>query len=177
MKSSSLSDVTPLLGGVRELLDRHGVNALGCALVDSVRSGPPARTVQGRVGNVTGRYPSRKMGRTIQYESRTVECAFVVQSETDPTVLEYFDQPCTLPLEYSSRAGRRVVVNHTPDFLVLGTEFVGLVECKAVEKLRKLVDEAPGRYVADGEAAGGALRGKSPPHATACGTASGRLPR
>ena len=135
------------------LLAAHRVNGLGRELIGSVRTGDPARAVSGRAGNVTGRYPSRKMGRTIQYESRTVEFAFVILCEIDETVTEYFDQPCQLSLEYKSKSNRRVVVSHTPDFLVLGTEFVGFVECKPADKLPKLAGERPSRYVADGESA------------------------
>ena len=135
-----------------ELLSAHGVNDLGRALFRSVRGGDPARAVSGRTGNVTGRYPSRKMGCTIQYESRTVEFTFVILCETDAAVVEYHDQPCLLSLEYPSKRGRRLVVNHTPDFLVLGAEFAGFVECKPEDKLCELVADAPSRYVADGEA-------------------------
>ena len=143
------SDFEPLA----DLFTGHGVTDVGRDLIRSVRAAAPARAVQGRGGNVTGRYPSRKMGRTIQYESRTVEFAFVIQSETDATVIEYYDQPCQLPLEYCSRNGRRVVVNHTPDFLVLGTEFAGFVECKPEAKLQKLAANAPHRYVQGAESA------------------------
>ena len=113
-----------------DLLARHEVNDAGRELVRSVREGQPARAVEGRGGNVTGRYPSRKMGRTVQYESRTVELSFVILCETNATVVEYYDQPCFLSLEYPSKKGRRLLVNHTPDFLVLGTEFAGFIECK-----------------------------------------------
>ena len=133
------------------LLADHGVNARGLELIRSIRNGPPARAVTGGGGNVSGRYPSRKMGRTIQYESRHAEFAFVISCEVDETVIEYYDQPCHLSLEYHSKGGRRVVVSHTPDFLVLGREFSGFVECKLADKLPKLAEKAPSRYVADGD--------------------------
>ncbi|GER89917.1 hypothetical protein KDW_40790 [Dictyobacter vulcani] len=38
-----------------------------------IRSSPPARRVRGRASNVSGRYPSVKMGCTIQFESQHVE--------------------------------------------------------------------------------------------------------
>ena len=153
MASVSVDDVSPGSAGLEALMAGHCVNARGRELVSSVRAGEPVRAAAGRVGNVTGRYPSRKMGRTIQYESRTVEFAFVILCEIDDAVPEYFDQPCSLSLEYESKHGRRVVVSHTPDFLVLGTEFVGFVECKPVDELPKLAAQAPLRYVADGQGA------------------------
>jgi len=42
-------------------------------LIARLRALPPSRRVQSRAGNVSGRYPSRKMGVTIQFESHTVE--------------------------------------------------------------------------------------------------------
>ena len=134
------------------LLAAHSVPPSGRELIRSVRAGTPVRAVSGRAGNVVGRYPSRKMGRIIQYESRTVEFAFVILCEIDTAVREYFDQPWSLPLEYSSKRGRRVRVGHTPDFLVVGVDFAGFVECKPADRLPKLAAEAPSRYVADGDA-------------------------
>ena len=131
------------------LLTSHGVTDAGQDLVRRVRSGQPVRAGDGRAGNVTGRYPSRKMGVIIQYESRNVEFAFVMLCETDPAVHEYYDQPCELSLDYKTK-GRRVVVSHTPDFLVLGTEYAGFVECKTADALPKLAAKSPLRYVADG---------------------------
>lgn len=41
--------------------------------IRAIRSSEPACRVQGRASNVCARYPSHKMGRIIQAESRTVE--------------------------------------------------------------------------------------------------------
>ena len=43
------------------------------ALIASIRSSPPVRRVSGRANNITGRYPSPKMGVSIQFESERVE--------------------------------------------------------------------------------------------------------
>ena len=39
------------------------------ALIIAIRSSPPVRRVSGRANNITGRYPSPKMGMSIQFES------------------------------------------------------------------------------------------------------------
>ena len=44
-----------------------------CQRIAARRAAPPVRLVQGRAHNVRGRYPSRKMGVTIQFESQTPE--------------------------------------------------------------------------------------------------------
>ena len=56
--------------------------------VAKVRSHGPTRRVGGGRINVSGRYPSRKMGVTIQFESHKVELAFIYQLEHDSSVLE-----------------------------------------------------------------------------------------
>ena len=58
-------------------------------LIDRIRSSAPARRVQARRSNVCGRYPSCKMGVTIQFESHRVESAAIYEMEHDPDVLEY----------------------------------------------------------------------------------------
>ncbi len=43
------------------------------ALITALGSSPPVRRVRGRANDVTGRSPSPKMGRSIQFESQQVE--------------------------------------------------------------------------------------------------------
>jgi putative transposase len=52
-------------------------------LIASIRAAPPARRVQGRANNVSGTYPSRKMGLTIQFESHKVELWAIYLMEHD----------------------------------------------------------------------------------------------
>src|SRR5690242_17596889 len=86
------------------------------SLIDQVRSSAPTRREGGGHGNVTGRYPSRKMGLTIQFESHRVELAAIYEMEYDAGVLEYWDQPPSIRLHYRSTVGRLMAVLHTPDF-------------------------------------------------------------
>src|SRR5437899_9712024 len=64
-----------------------------CDLITRLRTAPPARRVQSHAENVSGRYPSRKMGVSIQFESHTVELWAIYTMEYDREVLEFFDQP------------------------------------------------------------------------------------
>jgi putative transposase len=43
------------------------------ARIRRIRSSPPVRKVRGRANNVSGKYPSPKMQRSIQFESQHVE--------------------------------------------------------------------------------------------------------
>ena len=65
-----------------------GLSECARSLVDSIRSTEPVRRVGGGASSVVGRYPSRKMGRIIQFESHRVELAFVLEFEHDTGVLE-----------------------------------------------------------------------------------------
>ena len=67
---------------------RLEVNVAARSEIDRIRSAGPSHQVGGGSRNVSGRYPSRKMGVTIQFESHQVELAFVREMEHDPDVLE-----------------------------------------------------------------------------------------
>jgi putative transposase len=116
------------------------------AAIAKIRSTGPARRVGGGRKNVSGRYPSRKMGVTIQFESHRVELAFVYEMEHDPDVLEYYDQAPAIPLDYESGNGRRLAVMHTPDYFVIHRSSAGWQECKHEQELEKLAQKSPNRY-------------------------------
>jgi len=126
-------------------LDQCGFSNPARTLLTDIRRSPPVRRVAGGRGNIHGRYPSRKMGRTIQFESHT-ELAAVYIMEHDPGVLEYWDQPTKLKLHYLGPSGRRVTTWHPPDFLVLRQEGASYEEWKREEELVRLVKEHSARY-------------------------------
>jgi hypothetical protein len=83
------------------------------------------------------------MGATIQFESHRVELPFVYEMEHDPEVLEYYDQPPSIPLAYTAANGRRLSVLHTPDYFVLRHDSAGWEECKTADELEKLAVKSP----------------------------------
>lgn len=117
--------------------------------IAAIRSGRPTRCVGGGRRNVAGRFPSRKMGVTIQFESHRVELPFIYEAEHDSGVLEYYDQPPSIPLSYRAANGRRLSVTHTPDYFVLRDGSAGWVECKTEEDLEVLASRSPNRYCRD----------------------------
>jgi transposase InsO family protein len=119
-------------------------------VIEKIRSLPPARRVQSAAGNVSVRYPSRKMGRIIQAESHRNELAGVYEKEYDPDVLEYYDQPFRIKLTYESKNGRRVGVCHTPDYFVIKNNSIGWEEWKTESELKRLADQMPHRYTQEG---------------------------
>ena len=75
---------------LHDLFDRLGTPPAGRQLVETARRLAPVRQVQSNSSNVITRYASRKMGRLVDCESRTVEYPAVIQYEHDPEVLEYY---------------------------------------------------------------------------------------
>jgi putative transposase len=123
-----------------------GVPAHGRALIDRIRASNPARRVGGGRSSVSGRYPSRKMGVTIQFESHRVELAGIYEMEYDPDVLEFLDQPIQIKLNYESAGGKHLGVLHTPDFFVIRRTAAGWEEWKTEEELLHLAERSPNRY-------------------------------
>lgn len=115
------------------------------AFITTIRSSPPVRRGRGRVGNVVGRYPSAKMGRTIQFESH-LELGAIYLTERDEDVLEYYDQAVRIPLCYRAKSGRQTTQWHTPDFFVLRQGSAGFEEWKPVQALESLAVSMPNRY-------------------------------
>lgn len=116
-------------------------------LIERIRSSPPSRHVGGGSKNVSGRYPSRKMRATIQFESHKVELPFIYELEHDEDVLEFYDQPPPIKLDYQGKNGRKLGVLHTPDFFVIRKNSAGWEECKTESELKKLSQKSPSRYI------------------------------
>ena len=134
---------------IGRLCERLGLTAEAIAVIDSIRSSPPARRVRGAAGNVCARYPSRKMGVTIQAESHRVELAALYEYEHDPQTLEFWDQPPPIKLAYEAKNGRQLGVWHTPDFFVIRSDAVAWEEWKAEAGLERLAETMPNRYRRD----------------------------
>src|SRR6266540_2687897 len=126
-----------------------GLSREARGVIETIRSSPPMRRVRSAAGNVSVRYPSRKMGVTIQAESHRVELAGLYEYEHDPQVLEFYDQPPAIKLEYQTGSGRRAGVWHTPDYFVLRVDKVGWEEWKPDVGLERLAEAMPHRYVRD----------------------------
>jgi putative transposase len=116
-------------------------------IIAEIRSSPPTRRVRSAAGNVSVRYPSRKMGIIIQAESHRNELAGIYEKEYDPKTLEYYDQPSRIKLIYKAKNGRRIGVWHTPDYFVIRRDGIGWEEWKTETELLRLADQMPHRYI------------------------------
>jgi len=98
---------------------RNGLSDQTYSTIECIRKSEPSRRVGGGGHNVTGRYPSKKMGVTIQFESHRVELPAIYEVEHDADVIEYFDQAPSIKLDYNSSDGKRLGVLHTPNFFMI----------------------------------------------------------
>src|SRR6266516_68685 len=125
------------------------------SFLSTLRASSPVRRVASRAGNVSGMYPSRKMGVTIQFESQRPELWAILVMDYDPNVLEFYDQPHTFKLRYLDKSGKKMQGHYyTPDFLVLSKKSVCFEEWKTEADLKRLA--AAGQTL--GHLHGGCLR-------------------
>ncbi len=115
-------------------------------VIEEIRSSEPSRRVGGGKKNVSGRYASKKMGLTIQFESHRNELAHIYKLEHDKNVLEYYDKPPSFFLDYLAKNGRRNYHPHTPDFFVIRNNAAGWEECKTEEDLLGKAQKSPNRW-------------------------------
>lgn len=135
-----------------EFLDRLGIPSTGKRLIEKARQESPVREVQSRLGNVITNYVSKKMGKVIQAESRTVEYPAIIHYEHDKSIIEYFDQPCKLDLILTDGGTKKPYrVQHTPDFLLIQANQVTLEEWREEGRLIKLAQKYPGRWVKESD--------------------------
>ena len=88
-------------------------------------------------------YPSKKMHCIMKAESTKVEFPFLLAAEHDDDVLEIWDQPPSIPLEYLDKRGHLQRPMHTADYFVFRYHECGWVECKSAQELLKKASCAP----------------------------------
>ncbi|HXG28616.1 MAG TPA: DDE-type integrase/transposase/recombinase [Nevskiales bacterium] len=133
------------------LYDKLSLSAAARSVVEQIRSSPPSRNVQGGRGNVCVRYPSVKMGLTIQAESHTLELPAIYRKEYEDNVLEFYDQPPRIILRWQGRGGRKTGTWHTPDFFVICRDGMWWEEWKYEDELERLAKQQPHRYARDAD--------------------------
>ena len=129
------------------LIDKLDLTPLGREYAKRVVMSPPSRAVRSSGSNVVCRYPSQKMGFSIQAESHRCELAFVYTLEHDPNVIGYWDQPESIKISYQSASGRPTSPMITIDYLVLRCDRLELIEVKPADALPELAKDKPNRYV------------------------------
>lgn len=136
---------------IQSLVARMVLPALGKTYLTDVRTSKPARRVAHGRSNVTVRFPSTKMGGTIQAESRTVELPWLYQWEQDAEVLEFWDQPTPMQLSYQNANGKNLSFDVTFDYLLIRKNKIQLIECKSEEDMQTLAIKDSVRWKRDAQ--------------------------
>jgi len=84
-------------------------------------------------------YQSRKMGFSINTESRTGELAYAIHLDFDADVIAFFEQPPEVDCYRHLKSGARRVTTYVPDILVLHRSGPFVAQIKPKESLDKLV--------------------------------------
>lgn len=132
-----------------------GVTAGGVQYVINSAVAPPSRKVRsGKGKNLTGERSTRlrttletesassSIGR-LQFESQSVEFAFLAQLEYENEASLVLDQPLAIPLTILNRSGRTQRISYTPDFLVVTACDAYVVQTKKEEEAAQLIKERP----------------------------------
>ncbi len=106
----------------------------------------PSRLVRSTPRSMCGRYPSKKVGVTIGFESATLELPIILALERDPDVLLYVDQPPPIKLTYRI-SGRMRSYLQTPDFLSIKKSGIELIEGKRLAAVEKRAIDDPELFV------------------------------
>ncbi len=147
---------------LQALLSRLNIGEYGTKAVTCIRRDAPVRRPAPNRASTTVRYASRKMPFILDAEAFETEVAALVTWDSDPTILEIYAQPYSLPITYTGKSGRKVSPTITPDFFLIRETGLAFVECKREEELVRLAAEIPDRFrrCADG-------RWESPPASVA----------
>ncbi len=137
-----------LIRNIESFLKSKGFEEETITYLKRIRESEPARRVKSNGKNVSGTYPSKKMGLSIQFESRTLELPAIFEKEHNPNVLEYYDQPPSFKISYMLN-GKNQAHLYTADFFVIREDWIGWEEWKTEDDILKLSIKSPERYQLD----------------------------
>lgn len=135
-------------GFVAQALSRlatQGASAECIAYVREAMDGPSRNTASGP-RHMSGRFPSRKVGVSLGFESLTLESSAARRMEHDDKVWLFLDQAPKLKLTYKIN-GRNRGYYVTPDLIAARDDGVVLVECKRLAVVQKDAASHPELYV------------------------------
>ncbi len=125
---------------------KSNLSPFGRKLIRQAREAP-ARAVNKSGAHLTYRFPSKKMGMTMDLES-TLELAVFLPLDNAPEVTEIWTQPFTITLKTKTETDIDVW-HYTPDIYYEKDEVAHIIEVKPQSKLFSLAEEHPQRYTTD----------------------------
>lgn len=145
LRTNAASYNSEIVDAVREVLEELKIPKLGRTFVEQALLAPSRMTGAAR-RNLSGRYPSTRMGVTIQFESGTLELATIDELEHDEAVIAFCDQTPKIKLAYQAASGKTKSYLVTPDFVVICASRVFLIECKPLDVIRRKAEAEPELY-------------------------------
>jgi putative transposase len=107
----------------------------------------PVRCARNFGCNVIGLFPSIKIGKSVEFESGTIERFIVFLLEICRHVVRFKEQPLTLQVPRENKMGVKVPQRYTPDFLAeLDSGKFVFLEGKSEGKLQRHVDRGGTYY-------------------------------
>jgi putative transposase len=134
-----------------DLCRRHRLGDFAIATVLNIRKSDPSRIVRSGTHNVVTHYASRKMGCVIKAEASRTELAAIYEWDHDKNTYEFYDQPPAIKKIHVRDNGKTTSHLYTPDFFRLADDFIGWVECKAEDWLKKQEALPFAHYVRDSQ--------------------------
>lgn len=102
-----------------QYLVRHKISGATADYVLRASAGLARDIGTGGHASVVTEYQSRKMGVTVNTESRTTECVYAIHLDFDNSVEAFFEQPPSIDCYRTTKRGTQRLVNYVPDVLVL----------------------------------------------------------
>ena len=102
-----------------QYLVRHKIAGATADYVLRASAGLARDIGTGGHASVVTEYQSRKMGVTVNTESRTAECVYAIHLDFDNSVEAFFEQPPSIDCYRTTKRGNQRLVNYVPDALVL----------------------------------------------------------
>jgi putative transposase len=124
-------------------LDQHRVSAVAADYIRNAAAGLARDVGTSGYTCLVVEYQSRKMGVTVNTESRTGEFAYALHLDFDDTVVAFYEQPPVVDCFRATKRGNRRLTNYTPDFAVLTRTGPLIVQIKPQKILEELLQRSP----------------------------------
>jgi len=129
-----------------QYLIRHQLVGAAADYIRDAKAGLARDIGTGSYSCVVTEYQSRKMGVTVNTESRTAECLYAIHLDFDPDIEAFFEQPPTVDCLRTDRRGNRRLGGYTPDVVVLGRAGPYVVQIKTEQELLRKAAISPDWY-------------------------------
>lgn len=125
-----------------QYLVRHTISGATADYLRRAHAGLARDIGTGGYACVVTEYQSRKMGVTVNTESRTHESIYAIHLDFDGSVEAFFEQPPAVDCHRTTRRGHSRLVNYVPDMLVLGNAGPYVAQVKPERELLSRVAQS-----------------------------------